>query len=394
MICHFNFCAKVINTIVIILCFGFVNTDLNSTKSEKTVLCSKTDYHSCKCVHFTDQMTELTSVNVDCSGADIKSLKPDVIVPKLTSSLDLSFNLITTISSDQMWISFSVTTLYLNYNQISTIEGNTFKNLPNLKYLDLSNNLLGSIKYDAFKSLHKLTVLNLENNMIGSFEKHAFKPLQSLNELRLSYNKLGDFFNNDSNVFEPGGLYLNQNLSIFNVASNNISEFPKNFFKAAYNLREIVLSNNNFEHLPKLPFTVEYLDISSTQIFNISPKQFSNLPAITTLVMNDLQNLTHIENHTFEAMKNLQVLKIEHCKNLHRFHTTAFGMEALEKNYEFTLKKISFFGSGLKTLEENLYPLFARLSDLDLRGNPWNCDCRLNWILQLNIKKGDEEFVR
>lgn len=373
--------------LLFILFFSIVNSETNND-----VLCAKDNVYSCKCAYYNNQYTNLPMIDIDCSAINILSLNKQTVIPPLADLLDFSLNEITVISNGTL-ISENLKVLILSKNQIFTIDKDAFKFLPNLTRLDLSDNYITKIELSTFDHVNKLQFLNLAYNQIKSFESHTFKSLQHLKELNLNGNNLGGFFENTSDIF--GTEMLSPKLSVLKIENNNISNLRDDFFKSGH-LNYISIARNNFIFMPKLPNSINHLDISGTQISIITVEDFSNYPVIEKLIMNDMKNISHIERYAFQEMKNLQVLKIENCKSLISFEPVIFGINSKEdyKNYDFTLRRISFLGSGLRTLNELWYPIFSRLSYLDLRSNPWTCNCKMSWLLQLNIREKDKEFIR
>ncbi|XP_056418431.1 toll-like receptor 2 [Hyla sarda] len=145
----------------------------------------------------------------DCSSIHLHSIPS--MLPRYIKGLDLSNNLIQTISDDELKPYENLRVLRLYHNEIHTISNNAFQTLRNLEELDLSNNNLSNLTPTWFAGLPKLTHLNLLGNHYTSLGKTPmFSSLHSLRNLRIGNS---DFVALDEKDFDGvlslDELYLN-----------------------------------------------------------------------------------------------------------------------------------------------------------------------------------------
>ncbi|XP_004930805.1 TLR4 interactor with leucine rich repeats [Bombyx mori] len=326
---------------------------------------------------------------VDCSHRNVDA-KVNLTLPKTIYSLDLSYNNITSIDSSIIFDSSTMVELYLNRNHIVNL--NCSLALPSLKKLDLSDNSISKIDGHVFDKLKNLEYLNLANNKFTSLDKLTFHRLTNLKEIVLDNNDIGEELRR-VNLFDRSGLGLTAKIRSLSIRGVKLNRVPDNFFVDAYDIRKLVISNNNITDVFEFPFTLEYLDISDNPIEIISSEDFADLAGLKVLKLNNLK-ITEISGYMFEPLHSLTSLELERNMNLTKFDAFAFGKEVLEDADYFNLEELSVRGSRLTTLDKRLMEPFGRLIKLDLQGNAWSCDCKLYWIKQLQIPEEYRDHVR
>lgn len=326
---------------------------------------------------------------IDCSYKDADILKTNKTLTNSAYSLDLSSANLTIIDTSLLFQSMTLHELILKNNKLERIDKNHLK-LPNLKKLDLSFNKLEFIDKESFKDLKTLEYLNVANNRFTTFEKLAFHHLSNLNEIILNYNDLGPCLERD-NLFDRSGFGLTQKIQSISISGVNMSTVPDNFFIDAYDLRKLIISNNNLTDVFEIPFTLEYLDLSDNPITEISVEDFTNVRGLKVLKLNNLW-IEEVPDFVFGTLHTLRIVQLERNRNLTQFNKLAFGNDVLEDPDDFPVHSLSLRDSRLTTLDKELREAFGELTELDLQGNPWHCDCNLVWIkkLQLSINAYDQ----
>ncbi|KAJ0183088.1 hypothetical protein K1T71_001064 [Dendrolimus kikuchii] len=328
---------------------------------------------------------------IDCSYRDAGILKTNNTLPNTAYSLDLSSANISIIDTSLLFQSTTLYELLLNNNKLRRIDGNHFK-LPNVKRLDLSYNQLEFIDKESFRDLKTLEYFNIANNRFTTFDKLAFHHLSNLNEVILNNNNLGASLENN-NLFDRSGFGLTQKIQIVSISGINLNKVPDNFFVDAYDIRKLIISNNNLTDVFEIPFTLQYLDLSDNPITEISTEDFTDLPGLNVLKLNNLW-IEEVPDFVFEHLHSLTSLELERNKNLTQFSKLAFGKGVLEDPYDFTLHSFSLRNSRLTTLDKDLLDAFGQFTELDLQGNPWHCDCNLIWLKRLQLSTNAYDHFR
>ncbi|XP_046325594.2 toll-like receptor 3 [Haliotis rufescens] len=120
----------------------------------------------------------------DCKGRQLQHIPYDL--PCNITALDISENILTSLSNGIFQKFPNLTYLNLNSNSLSQIESGVFRGLFNLTVLLLARNKLDdSFPDDIFHDLKNLHTLNLEKNGMTSYPDRVFPPLINLHSLYL-----------------------------------------------------------------------------------------------------------------------------------------------------------------------------------------------------------------
>ena len=184
--------------------------DLSGNKvrlGETGILCSMPNL-----VFLNLSQTELGSV----SDLGLSTVVSQANCLRNVKSLDLSGNMITTISSQQVFNFPSMERIDLSHNFIGSLDMESFVFTKELSELDLSNNRLSHLPPEIF-SRCRLSRLSLANNSLTSLHPQLFSGQPQLEQLDLSGNLL------DSSELKPSlfagmsrlqELHLNSNRSV------------------------------------------------------------------------------------------------------------------------------------------------------------------------------------
>ncbi|CAD0201940.1 unnamed protein product [Chrysodeixis includens] len=349
------------------------------------------DRKLCVCWVKNVQNEDYQGENVQCSYADADILQSNYELPDIVNSLDLSSNKIEKVQSSALLDSTTLIELLLHDNAITTIEINSFQ-LPELKRLDLSGNLLDHIHREVFRDLTKLEYLNLANNRFTTFTKMNFHHLSNLNDVILDNNNIGPSLKG-TNLFDRSGSGLTNKIKSLSISGINLNTVPDNFFVDAYDISTLIISNNNISDVFEIPFTLKHLDLSDNPIRDISGEDFTDLIALQELNLDNLL-IKEVPDYIFEHLPSLRKLTLERNNNLVNFSKLAFGRDVLDDPAEFKLERLSLKGSRLTRLDEALAVPLGELTELDLQGNPWKCDCNFVWVKTLQLSDQSTQHLR
>ena len=164
--------------------------DLSGNKvrlGETGILCSMPNLVSLNLSH-----TELGSV----SDLGLSTVVSQANCLRNVKTLDLAGNMITSISSQQVFNFPSMEQINLSFNFISSLDEDSFVFTKDLAELNLSNNRLSHLPPEIFSSC-RLTRLSLANNSLTSIHPQLFSGQENLLHLDLSGNLL------DSSELKP-----------------------------------------------------------------------------------------------------------------------------------------------------------------------------------------------
>lgn len=281
-------------------------------------------------------------VRLNLQYNQIQNIQPKAFVNLSNlEELYLGHNLLSDITTGTLDTLKKLTILYGNNNNIKKISPGLFTHLDNLVKLRLDGNSIQILQDSVFKSLASLHYLHLESNKLHHIHRNAFSGLTSLRFLNLAHNKQSAVRNalTFSHLAALTTLLLSENeiryvgdnvfqnlqkLSRLSLSNNRISRLDRGALKGLSSLRELLIDGNELEEIPAGLLDslerIEELDFSRNQISNVDSLAFSQL-------------------------KHLKVLKLEN--------------------------------NMLTSLSGDIFALNNVLYDLDLHGNNWTCDCRL-----------------
>ncbi|XP_058465284.1 toll-like receptor Tollo [Malaya genurostris] len=358
--------------------------------------------------------------------------------------LDLSNNKISKLEPAIFRDLFSLQILRLQDNFIETLSENTFSELAALHTLVISNNRLSNIEYFTFHGLNRLALLSLDYNRISRIDRVAFKNLSSLQDLHLNGNKLlqvpdalydvpmlrtldlGE--NHISNIGNASfkdmahmyGLRLTENnievirkgtfdamksLQILNLSKNRLKRVEQACFDNNTNLQAIRLDGNYLTDIAglftKLPNLV-WLNISDNHLelfdYALIPTGLQWLDIHANKIA-ELGNYFEIESQlslsTIDASSN-QLTEITGSAIPNSVELLYLNDNLISKVQSYTffkkpnLTRVDLFGNKITTLDPNALRISAvaddkQLPEFYIGGNPYQCDCNLNWLQKNNV---------
>lgn len=239
-------------------------------------------------------------------------------------------------------------TLDLGENQITRIENGTFKTLDNLTGLRLIDNHLVNITVGMFANLPNLNVLNLAKNRIRQIERGAFDENIRIEAIRLDKN----FLTNIDGIFATLASLLWLNLSENHLDWFDFAFIPENLKWLDIHSNYINVLGNYYKLQEQL--TLKTLDASHNRIAEIGPMSIPN--TIELLFINN-NMISTIAPNTFVNKANLGRVDL----------------------YANLLSKIQ-----LNSLRVAPVLNAERTPDFYLAGNPFECDCSMDWLLYIN----------
>lgn len=271
--------------------------------------------------------------------------------------LDLSSNQLLEVP-DALWELPLLKTLDLGENQISDFRNGSFKNLNQLTGLRLIDNQIGNLSVGMFWDLPNLQVLNIAKNKIQSIERGTFTRNTQLEAIRLDGNFLSDI----NGVFSTLASLLWLNLS-----ENHLVWFDYAFVPS--NLKWLDVHGNFIEHLGNYyklqdEIRIKTLDVSHNRIAEISSMAIPNSVELLFINNNFLNNI-HV--NTFFDKKNL----------------TRVDMYANE------LVHMELNSLRLATVPSN-----KTLPEFYIGGNPFQCDCTMEWLPIINNMTAMRQYPR
>ncbi|XP_069474491.1 immunoglobulin superfamily member 10 [Ambystoma mexicanum] len=161
----------------------------------------------------------------------------------------------------------------------------------------------------------------------------------------------------------------------------------------------VELTEHDFPELNKL----ELLMLHSNEIQRIHEKAFQDLHSLQVLKMS-YNKVRSLHKNTFQGLKSLIRLHMDHNKieflnpevlygltSLKLVHLEGNSLTQLHSDTFVTLRYMQIFKTSsikhiymsdnlLSTLPKDMFSYLPELETVYLNGNPWSCDCQLQWF--------------
>lgn len=311
-------------------------------------------------------------VSLDLSFNRIQKLGSENFLSQINLKyLNLSNNDIGNLTKDSLIGLKALDELDLSYNNLKILHEHVFRELFSLKILKLSNNQLEHLEQGLFKHSKLLQVLHLDNNQLLYIPVSAFADAINLQYLSFSNNLIGDLEENQM-----------PNLPVLRTLlldGNSINDVHAGALSGVIALNHLDLSDNNFTSVPtaslsKLSNLVK-LKLRGNFIISIPPVAFRGLFHLRFLHLDGLEVLETIDVRAFVDNIYLERVWLDNNIKMKKLPTTLF-----HGNKHLT--HISIRNNRLTTLEAAHFPL-DQLKVLRLSENPFICNCSLMWLWRL-----------
>ncbi|KAL5010166.1 hypothetical protein ScPMuIL_012471 [Solemya velum] len=319
-------------------------------------------------------------------------------LPSKTTFLDLSGNLISTISSSSMnsltdlknigilLLLCSVFSSMLMQNMIHTINKDAFPLQNQIRKIYLQNNFIRYIHPEAFCYNNSITQLWLSHNRLRKLTENMFQRLTSLLALYLDSNQIVAI---DDKTFENNGrlvsLFLNanrltritrrifsemRNLTDLNLSWNRIRFIEDGSFAALTKLRSLTLSSNDLGHINRMLFDglveLKYLDLRGNNIEALHQDAFQSLTSLKSLELTG-NSIKTLARQTLERLSSLEYVYFDEfymcafAPQVKRCDPLSDGISSHENLLENTVLRVSVWIVGILACCGNVVVLLGRL---------------------------------
>ncbi|KAJ9585990.1 hypothetical protein L9F63_020367 [Diploptera punctata] len=238
--------------------------------------------------------------------------------------------------------------LDLGENRISKLVNSSFDGLDQLYGVRLIDNELENISRDAFSALPSLQVLNLACNKIKVVDKGAFGTNPTMRALRLD----GNLLTNIDGVFTQvtGLVWLN-------VSDNLLTWFdfgllPQSLEWLDMHKNQVSKIGNYFDIRKELQ--IKMLDVSFNKLTEIGEGSIPN--SVESVFLND-NLINKVQANTFLKKVNLSRVVL-YANKLENLDLSALRLQPVPQDKE--------------------------LPQFYIGGNPFHCDCSMEWLHRIN----------
>lgn len=359
-------------------------------------------------------------VLLNLSNNRITKLEPEIFSDLYTLQiLNLRYNQLETIAADSFSPMNNLHTLLLSHNKIKYLDAYSLNGLYVLSLLSIDNNQLAGVHPEAFRNCSSLQDLNLNGNQLNTVPL-ALKDMRLLRTVDLGENQIAELneqgFRGMTNLY---GLRLIGNqlenisrtifadlpsLQILNLAHNRIKFVEQRAFEMTANIQAIRLDGNQltsmdglFAQMPSLL----WLNMSDNQLGQFDFADVPHRLLWLDLHKNELRELGNA--YGLETKMSLQTLDVS-FNRLHRVTASSVpnSIELLFFNdnlittvephtfmHKPNLTRVDLYANQITSLDVKALrvlpvPEDKPLSEFYIGGNPFICDCNIDWLQKIN----------
>nr|CAD7258479.1 unnamed protein product [Timema shepardi] len=358
----------------------------------------------------------------DDGGNSGHDAPPEALTPSVSSPcsldiqiLDASFNHFVLMPTNGFSALRRLQELYLHDNEISMIADRALGGLKELQMFDISNNKIVALPPELFRDcIQVIKEIYLQNNSISVLAPGLFANLGHLLALDLSRNQLTSAWINSgtfSGLIRLVLLNLSHNritkldptffrdlytLQILNLEHNQIETIPADTFAPMNNLHTLVLSYNRISYLDGYSmnglYVLSLLSLDNNILETVHPDAFRNCSSLQDLNLNG-NVLTAVPL----ALKDMRLLRTvdlgeNSISDLHdpgfKGMTNLYGLRLIG-NQKNNLTRVDLYANQIVSMELNALRLTRVDADRPLPnfyigGNPFQCDCTMEWLQRIN----------
>ncbi|XP_066280315.1 toll-like receptor 13 [Branchiostoma lanceolatum] len=337
-----------------------------------------------------------------------------LLVPGDTRELDLSFNRIPALYNDSFTGMTKLQVIDVSKNRITGIEEATFRNMKNLTLLNLSGNRLKALAPNVFENLSSLQRLRIDRNRFQSTAaiSSALLPLVSLQILNMNLNKVTnihlqpefarleqlrtlDLAGNPISSLQAESFQVmkDHSLTHLSLASNNLSDIPKQALMPFASVKEITFSNHELtaKDLFSIFSNTRGLGITNWTLSNNNITELTNVtfsPLIDEEVIYislNSNNISQLTDYLFASLSRLRVLSLGHnpiqklsvrafagCDNLQELGLDKWGLGQIpSSNFEplANLTRLNLASNLIRDVQDRAFMSLPKLRILQMHAN-------------------------
>ncbi|OCT80885.1 immunoglobulin superfamily member 10 [Xenopus laevis] len=176
---------------------------------------------------------------------------------------------------------------------------------------------------------------------------------------------------------------INTDVERINLGYNSLRKLEETDFSGLQKLELLMLHSNEIQAIHERAFN----DLSSLQVLKMSYNKVKSFHKNTFHVLKNLVRL-HMDHNKLEFINpesfyGLTSLKLVHLEGnlLRQLHTDTFvTLRYIDIFKTSTIKQISLSDNQLSSLPKDMFSYMTELEGIYLHGNPWSCDCKLEWL--------------
>ncbi|XP_043847372.1 immunoglobulin superfamily member 10 [Dromiciops gliroides] len=173
------------------------------------------------------------------------------------------------------------------------------------------------------------------------------------------------------------------NAERINLGYNSLIKLTETDFTGLHKLELLMLHSNEIRDIQDKTFTdlhtLQVLKMSYNKVRRLHKDTFHGLRSLTRLHL-DHNHLEFINPETFYGLTSLRLVHLE-GNLLTKLHPNTFVSLSYFQIFKISFIKYIYLSDNfLSSIPQELILYMTELESIYLHGNPWVCDCELNWL--------------
>uniref|UniRef100_A0A674I757 Immunoglobulin superfamily member 10 n=1 Tax=Terrapene triunguis TaxID=2587831 RepID=A0A674I757_9SAUR len=178
--------------------------------------------------------------------------------------------------------------------------------------------------------------------------------------------------------------HIPQNVERINLGYNSLVKLTETDFSGLEKLELLMLHSNEIHTIPDKTFTdlnaLQVLKMSYNKVRILQKDTFHGLKSLVRLHM-DHNQIEFIHPEVFYGLTSLRLVHLE-GNLLKQLHPDAFVTLCYIQIFKTSsIKHIYLSDNFLTSLPQEMFSYMPELESIYLHGNPWSCDCDLQWFV-------------
>ncbi|KAG8580984.1 hypothetical protein GDO81_007508 [Engystomops pustulosus] len=186
--------------------------------------------------------------------------------------------------------------------------------------------------------------------------------------------------------------HIQPHVERINLGYNSLSKLTESDFTGLKKLELLMLHSNEIQTIHENAFqdlsSLQVLKMSYNKVKTLHKNTFRGLKSMVRLHM-DHNKLEFLSPDSFYGLTSLKLVHLE-GNELRQLHTDTFvTLRFIQIFKTSSIKLINLSDNRLSSLPKEMFLYLNELEGLYLHGNPWSCDCNLQWLTELGEESKD-----
>ncbi|XP_050758544.1 immunoglobulin superfamily member 10 [Gymnogyps californianus] len=186
--------------------------------------------------------------------------------------------------------------------------------------------------------------------------------------------------------------HIPPNVERINLGYNSLLKLTETDFSGLEKLELLMLHSNEINTIPDKVFSdlysLQVLKMSYNKVRVLQQDVFYGLKSLVRLHM-DHNKIEFVNPNVFYGLTSLRLVHLE-GNLLKQLHPDTFVTLCYSQIFKISfMKHIYLSDNVLTSLPQEMFSYMSELESIYLHGNPWSCDCNLQWFAEWAKEKPD-----